>query len=273
MTTKIAQLRIETEHGVSDPWRDLTSLTDARIALGRVGASMPTEEVLRLSYAHAKARDAVHAGLDIPALTTSLEQLQLQTIKVRSAATDRMTYLRRPDYGRKVSPHDIERLIAEPCAGVTISIVIADGLSATAVQANTVPFLSALLPLLRNTGANIAPAVIVHNGRVAIGDEIGHRLGADIVLVLIGERPGLSAADSLGLYITYAPRIGRSDAERNCISNIRTGGLAPSLAAKKAFWLISEALSRKLTGVELKDDDTIVTLAPCLSDEGSSVCK
>ena len=260
MTIKIVSPENDAELGTSDPWRDLTSLTDARIALGRVGASMPTTEVLRLSFAHAKARDAVHADLDMAALTPALETLQLETVEVRSAAGDRMTYLRRPDYGRRVSPQDVQRLSELEFEGVKVSIVIADGLSATAVQANTIPFLSALLPLLRGIGANIGPAVVVKNGRVAIGDEIGHRQGADIVLVLIGERPGLSAADSLGLYITYAPRVGRSDAERNCISNIRAGGLVPGVAAKKAFWLISEALSRKLTGVDLKDNDAVLTL-------------
>lgn len=238
-----------------DAWSELTSLTDARIALGRVGASMPTEEVLHFSYAHAKARDAVHAQFDTAQLEDGLQQLGLASFHVRSAAASRNIYLRRPDLGRRLHEEDRAALANADHQQADIAFVIADGLSATAVHANAVAFMENLLPLLRKAGFSIGPAVTAHNARVAIGDEIGAIIKARLVIVLIGERPGLSAADSLGAYLTYDPREGRNDAERNCISNIRSAGLVPALAAGKAFWLVREALRQGLTGVNLKEND------------------
>jgi ethanolamine ammonia-lyase small subunit len=232
---------------------ELKCLTDARVALGRVGSSMPIEEVLRFSHAHARARDAVHAAFDVEKLIIRLAGIGLITTEVRSAACDRNVYLRRPDLGRRLADDGCERLSKIDRAAPDVLMVIADGLSATAVQQNALPFLESLLPLLRSASLTTHEAVLVHNGRVAIGDEIGGLLKAKLVVLLIGERPGLSAADSLGVYITYAPRPGRSDAERNCISNIRDAGLRPPIAAQKALWLVTEALRKKLTGVALKD--------------------
>ncbi|PYE45250.1 ethanolamine ammonia-lyase light chain [Rhizobium sp. PP-F2F-G20b] len=233
----------------------LTALTDARVGLGRVGASMPTEEVLKFAYAHARARDAVHADFDVDTLADALEAIGLRSVSVRSAAPDRMTYLRRPDLGRRLADDDRERLDALQTEGVDIGIVVADGLSATAVHVNAVPFLAALLPLLHSAGLTVGPVTFVQNARVAVGDEIGALLRARLVLVLIGERPGLSSADSLGVYLTHGPLPGRSDAERNCISNIREGGLVPPLAARKAMWLVNESLRRQLSGVALKEEE------------------
>ena len=233
----------------------LTALTDARVGLGRVGASMPTAEVLKFAYAHARARDAVHADFDAETLATALEAIGLASFSARSAAPDRMTYLRRPDLGRRLADEDRERLAAMRCEGVDIGIVVADGLSATAVHVNAVPFLAALVPLLHGAGLSVGPVAFVQNARVAVGDEIGALLQARLVLVLIGERPGLSSADSLGVYLTHAPVTGRSDAERNCISNIREGGLVPPLAARKAMWLVTGSLRRSLSGVGLKEEE------------------
>jgi ethanolamine ammonia-lyase small subunit len=240
----------------------LAALTDARVGLGRVGASMPTGEVLKFAYAHARARDAVHADFDSDSLSTGLSALGLQSFTGQSAASDRMTYLRRPDLGRRLGERDRAELSDLSVSRVDVAIAIADGLSATAVHVNALPFVAALVPLLKVTGLSIAPVALLRNARVAIGDEVGALLNARLVLVLIGERPGLSSADSLGAYLTYAPAVGRSDAERNCISNIREGGLVPRLAARKAAWLVGEALRRALTGVTLKEEETVLIEAP-----------
>ncbi len=237
-----------------DPWEALRRHTDASIALGRVGASLPTSQVLRFSYAHATARDAVHIPFDKEALRAGLSDLGLMNIPVSSQAESRQTYLSRPDLGRRLKLEDIDRLKAlgsDPC---DIAIVVADGLSSTAIAANAVPFIADLLPLFASEGLTVGPIAVVENGRVAIGDEIGVALRARLVLMLIGERPGLSSVDSLGAYLTYGPRPGLSDADRNCISNIRDAGLKLPLAAAKAFWLIREALKRRLTGVDLKEE-------------------
>lgn len=237
-----------------DPWEALKKFTDARIAIGRSGSSLPTREVLSFALAHARARDAVHTPFDADTLEAGLKALGLETVKARSRVADRREYLTRPDYGRRLAPEDAERIATLKVEPADIAIVVADGLSTTAIEANAIPFLSALLPRLTKAGFSIAPAVIVENGRVAIGDEIGALLKARLVLVAIGERPGLSSVDSLGAYLTFAPKLGRSDAERNCISNIRPAGLKPPLAADKAAWLIREAVRRGLTGVNLKED-------------------
>src|SRR5579872_1210015 len=208
---------------------DLRSFTPARVALGRTGHSLPTAELLRFQMDHARARDAVYQELDAASLGVS-------HVLLHSAAKDRATYLRRPDLGRVLSG-DSRGLLAR--ASFEAAIVIADGLSATAVHRHAVPLLEALLPRLE--GWSLAPLAVVLQGRVAIGDEIGERLGAKQVVVLIGERPGLTSPDSLGIYLTWDPRRGRVDSERNCISNVRTEGIGYEPAAHKLHFLMSEA--------------------------------
>lgn len=237
-----------------DPWERLKQYTDARIAIGRSGASLPTREVLNFALSHARARDAVHTPLDTEKLEAGVAERGLQTICVQSRVADRTEYLTRPDFGRRLLHADAGRIAALENEACDIALVIADGLASTAVAENAIPFLSALTDALRKSGFSIAPVTIVSNGRVAIGDEIGALMKARLVVVMIGERPGLSATDSLGAYLTFGPQVGRSDAERNCISNIRKAGLKPPVAAEKAAWLIREALRRGLTGVNLKEE-------------------
>jgi ethanolamine ammonia-lyase small subunit len=247
---------------VSDPWSDLRAFTRARIALGRSGGSLPTEEVIRFSLAHAQARDAVHLSLDVGLLQRELEVPGLPVLAVRSAASDRQTYLMRPDLGRRLSPESRGALdaIARPQAGFDLAIVVADGLSALAVHRNAPALIRAVV-----AGApkdwTIAPIVVAIQSRVALADEVGELLGARHVAILIGERPGLSSPDSLGIYLTASPRIGRQDAERNCISNIRDGGLDTPTAARKLWWLLGEARRIGATGVGLKDESDMALLA------------
>jgi ethanolamine ammonia-lyase small subunit len=223
---------------------NLKSFTPARVGLGRTGHSLLTVDLLRFQLDHARARDAVWEELD-PA------SLGLPHILLHSAAGDRRTYLRRPDLGRILSEESRGRLEK---GSYDAAIVLADGLSAAAVQRHAVPLLEELLPRLADGGWKLAPLTVVLQARVAIGDEIGERLGARMVAVLIGERPGLSSPDSLGVYLTWDPRPGRTDAERNCISNIRTEGTGYRAAAHKLEFLMREARGRKLTGVALKED-------------------
>lgn len=244
-----------------DPWARLTSRTPARIALGRTGASLTTREVLTFALAHAQARDAVHARLDRHALAASIAALNSATLDAESQATDRQVYLRRPDFGTRLSEASYARLAARPASPVDLAIVVADGLSATAVNAHAAPLLAAFLPQARRMGLAVSPVVIAEGARVALGDEIGALLRAKLVVMVIGERPGLSAPDSLGIYITYEPRPGRHNGERNCISNIHAGGLAPSSAAAKLAWLVDAALKRQLTGVDLKDESDLALTA------------
>jgi len=242
---------------VEDKWAHLRDWTSARIALGHAGNALPTSEILNFRLQHAQARDAVHVPLDVPTVSRELQALGFDVVGVHSAAPDRATYLRRPDLGRQLHPNrDLfhpsrlrEEAIAQ--AGFDVAFVVADGLSALAIHRHAAPFLATLTPELHDW--RIAPLVIVEQGRVAIGDEIGARLGARLVVILIGERPGLSSPDSLGLYMTWDPRPGRTDAERNCISNIRDGGLSYAAAAHKLLFLMNEARSRKLSGVNLKE--------------------
>lgn len=255
----------EERPGVPEAWRRLAELTPARIALGRSGSGLPTREVLKFAMAHAQARDAVHAPFDAPSLAARIAELGLTAIEIASAAPVREVYLRRPDLGRRLDATSALALDALEPKGADLAVVIADGLSATAVEANAVPALGALIAYLRAMPLSLAPVAIATGGRVALGDEIGARLGARMVLVLIGERPGLSAPDSLGAYLTFAPRVGRSDAERNCVSNIRRGGLGHEIAAARLAWLIEAAFRRGLTGVGLKDESTAM-----LADQGGA---
>ena len=234
----------------ANPWAALRACTPARIALGRAGSALPTGEVLRFGLAHARARDAVHGSLDAGALAGELRALGLEVRIVKSAAPDRATYLLRPDLGRKLEDGGI--LERSPAQTV---LAIADGLSAIAVQRHAPQLVRALIELAPQRWAQV-PAVIALQGRVALGDEIGERLGARLVAVLIGERPGLSAPDSLGVYLTFDPRVGRTDAERNCLSNIRPAGLGYAEAARRLDWLAAAALARGMTGIALKDDST-----------------
>jgi ethanolamine ammonia-lyase small subunit len=242
-----------------DPrWLKLKSATPARIGLSRAGAGLATRELLTFQRAHAEARDAVHERLDAAPLLAGLAAQGVAPVALASAAGDRHTYLLRPDLGRRLDDVSRERLAALP-RGHDLVFVLADGLSARAVMRHALPLLAAALPLFRAQSWRLGPAAIVEQGRVAIGDAIGGALDAALVAVLIGERPGLSAPDSLGVYLTWAPRPGRSDAERNCLSNIRPEGMAYTEAAQRLFHLASEARRRRLTGIALKDE-TIPTL-------------
>ncbi len=244
-----------------DPWRRLAQWTPARIALGRTGASLPTREVLAFASAHACARDAVHATFDAEDIRRGLAALQLETLAAETDAVDRAVFLRRPDYGRRLSRASRERLAAGKCKGADLALVIGDGLSATAAHAHAVPLIAAFLPHAASLQLSLSPVVMAQGARVALGDEIGSLMGVRAVAMLIGERPGLSAPDSLGIYLTYGPRPGRSDAERNCISNIRSMGLRYDIAAFKLAWLIREALKRSLSGVALKDESDVLLSA------------
>ncbi len=233
-----------------DRWRELRQATPARIGLGRNGDTLPLGPVLDFQLAHAEARDAVHAALDVETLRAALAPRP--TLAVRSAAANRSDYLRRPDLGRRLDEASVAMLEQAAGAPCDCLMVIADGLSATAVMRHAVPLLDRCLPRLARHA--VAPVVIATQGRVALGDEIGELLGARLCVMLIGERPGLSVADSLGVYLTYAPSVGRRDSERNCLSNIHArGGLTHAQAADKLCWLIDQALTRGLTGVALKD--------------------
>jgi ethanolamine ammonia-lyase small subunit len=241
----------------TDPWRDLGRLTTARIGLGRTGGSLPTREVLDFQLAHARARDAVHLVFDAIAIEQALAERGWPCLTVQSQAADRAAYLQNPNRGRRLSPEGLAALAPwrhEPVPGYDVAFVVADGLSALATHRHAVPLLDATLPALTGRNWRIAPIAIARQGRVALGDEIGESLGAEVVVVLIGERPGLGSADSLGVYLTYGPRVGRSDAERNCISNVRLEGLSYVDAARKIVYLLTEAHRLKLSGVDLKDE-------------------
>lgn len=241
----------------ADPWTGLRAHTPARLALGRAGVSLPTDELLRFAAAHAQARDAVHLPLDVAALAAALQQAGFPVRSLRSRAANREVYLRRPDLGRRLEPADAETLQTGAVGPVDLAVVVADGLSARAAQAHALPLLIALrAALVSDPGAaplHWAPVCIATQARVALGDEVGALLQARLVLVLLGERPGLSSPDSLGAYLSHGPRVGCLDADRNCVSNIRPAGLAPEAAARRLAWLVREALRLRLTGVGLKD--------------------
>jgi ethanolamine ammonia-lyase small subunit len=237
---------------LADGLARLRRFTPARIALARAGCGQTTATSLNFMLDHARARDAVHATLDFSAIAEALRAQGWSVLHVHSAAGDRAEYLRRPDLGRRLSPA-MRPIIASQIRGSDVAIVAADGLSASAIATNLLPVLDCLGPLLRARRRAIGPLVLVEQGRVAIGDEIGELLDAKLAVVLIGERPGLSAADSLGAYITWRPRIGTMDAGRNCVSNIRPAGLAPEEAAMQIAELIARAFAHAVTGVRLND--------------------
>ena len=237
-----------------NPWQELKRYTTARIALGRTGVSLPTDALLQFGLAHAQARDAVHQPLQSQHLTESLHQLGLPVLQVHSAASNRDEYLRRPDLGRRLNSESLASLQALPAHEYDLAILIGDGLSSTALHQNAIPFLQALQPHLRRLQLSIAPLVVAEQARVALGDEVGQVLRCRAVLVMIGERPGLTSPDSMGLYLTWQPEVGRLDSERNCISNVRPAGLTFAPAAHKLAWLLEQAFVRRLTGVGLKDE-------------------
>jgi len=241
-----------------DPWSSLRRHTAARIALGRAGGSLPTREVLSFNLAHAAARDAVHGELDVESLERSLASLGLPCVQLSSQAPDRLTYLQRPDLGRRLDNPSRAALAAVPDRGSDVAIIIADGLSPPAARRQAPPLLERLLPALKTGGITVAPIAIVRQARVAIEDEIGSALGVRIAVIFIGERPGLGAATSLGAYLVHDPRIGRTDAERNCISNIRPDGMRPEHAADLLAYLIVESLRLRISGVVLKDERSAI---------------
>ena len=235
--------------------RDLKALTPARVGLERSGASLSTSALLGFTLDHARARDAVHAAFDAPALIADLGELGLRATGVASRASSRREYLGRPDLGRRLDSDSVQHLtgLADATSG-RLAIVIGDGLSPTAVHAHALPLTRELLPRLAAARIEIGSVVVATGARVALGDEIGEILRAKMVAVLIGERPGLSAPDSLGAYLTFAPKLGRTDADRNCVSNIHRSGLAYDEAAFKIAWLIEQGLARNVTGGALTDE-------------------
>jgi ethanolamine ammonia-lyase small subunit len=239
-------------------WLALGALTPARLALGQVGVSQPTAAVLRFGWDHAQARDAVHQPFDADALARDIGALGLSSLQVASRAPDRATYLMRPDLGRRLSAESAACLDAQARGGFDLLLVVGDGLSSSAMTSHVAPLLRELGHDWAQGGAaapgsRLGPIVIASQARVALADDIGERLGAPLVAILIGERPGLSSPDSLGVYLTWAPRIGRTDAERNCLSNIRPQGLSYAEAARRLTWLCREANRLQISGVGLKD--------------------
>ena len=244
-----------------NPWNALRQFTNARIALGRAGNSLPTAPLLAFNLSHAQARDAVHHPLDTDVLHEQLRVQSFSTLDVHSAAPDREHYLRRPDLGRRLSDESRAALGQLKVDSPEVVFVIADGLSAFAASKQSIPLLQAVCTKL--TDWKIGPVVVARQARVALGDEIGELLDAKLVVMLIGERPGLSSPDSLGIYLTYAPKVGCSDAQRNCISNVRPEGLNYELAAHKLHYLLTHARRLGLTGVGLKDDsDSLLASTP-----------
>ena len=237
------------------PIERLQSLTEARIFLPSSGGSISTAEVLAFQMAHAHARDAVYSKCDFAEIAKSIEvELNVNAIEVCSSAADRENYLKRPDLGRKLSDHSVDVVKQRGNAKTKIALVAADGLSAEAINCNFLPFLREFLPLAQGQDWEIPQVFLATQSRVALGDHIAELLESEMVVMCIGERPGLSSTSSMGIYFTYNPHQGCTDESRNCISNIRTGGLSSADAAQKLHYLLSEAFRRKLSGITLKDD-------------------
>jgi ethanolamine ammonia-lyase small subunit len=242
-----------------DPWSHLRRHTAARIALGRTGGSLPTPARLDFQLAHARARDAVLSPFDPRAFAERLRVLSISSVlPALSAARDRPEYFRRPDLGRRLAPESralLDSLATTPC---DLVIIVSDGLSAHAVTTQCEPLLAALLPLIRVSRWTLAPIIVARHARVGLQDEIGALLKATISLILLGERPGLGSADSLGAYFIHTPFIAKTDADRNCISNIREAGLPVPAAAAKLHYLLGKAFDLRLSGVQLKDDSPVL---------------
>jgi ethanolamine ammonia-lyase small subunit len=255
--TEYAQKSTASSLTQQDHWQHLKRFTRARIALGRVGSSLPTKEVLDFGLSHAMARDAVHLALDVNALTDEIQVLGLNVLQVNSKAPDRQSYLIRPDWGRRLSEascHQLKTLKAEP---IDFMLVVGDGLSSLAVARHAVPLIAEIQKIIPEKW-RMGPVVIASQARVALADEVAELMGTRMVAMLIGERPGLSSPDSLGVYLTYHPKVGCSDADRNCISNVRPEGLNYAAAAKKLVWLAKEAMRTEVSGVMLKDESDAV---------------
>ncbi len=245
-----------------DPWEFLRSHTPARIAQGRTGHSVPTHALLAFQLDHARARDAVFATLDLPRLLPQLDAISPNTRVLHSQAIDRRMYLQRPDLGRRLDSDSKQQLadVAKSVPAPMLSIVLADGLSATAVNAHSPAVVAGLAHEARRLGWSLGPLAIVQQGRVAIADEVAYALKAEMVVMLIGERPGLSSPDSLGAYLTFAPRPGLTDESRNCISNIRPEGLSTEWAVQKIVYLLSEFSTKRLSGFQIKDEMNLKVL-------------
>lgn len=251
---------------MNDTWSHLRDFTAARIALGRSGASLPTGPLLDFRLSHARARDAVLTPFHPEELATEIRALGREILVVESQAGSRTAYLQRPDLGRKLSEAS-RTMLAQSAMGPPpdLVIILSDGLSTMAAMSQCTPLLQELLPLLE--GWKIAPIVVARHGRVALQDEVGALFSAQLSLILLGERPGLGSPDSLGAYFTYAPVPGRTDAERNCVSNIRPQGLPPAAAARKLHALLSASRALKLSGVRLKDDTPLLRESATLPKE------
>lgn len=256
----------------TDAWTTLRAATSARIALGRAGGSLPTQEWLDFKAAHAAARDAVHQKFEAERLASEITALGAESIVLQTAATDRQIYLQRPDWGRRLDAASAVRLqsIANPADPPDLAVIVSDGLSALAVHRQVVPVIALLFPRLAAERWRLAPVVVVRFGRVAVEDEIGELLGAQLALMLIGERPGLASPDSLGAYLVHTPRVGNKDANRNCVSNIRPEGLNCDAAADTLLYLLTEARRRQTSGVELKDERDVAVRPRILPAGGSS---
>jgi ethanolamine ammonia-lyase small subunit len=244
-----------------DPWAHLRQHTPARIALGRTGVSLPTRELLDFSLAHAQARDAIHLPLDTDALCAELQQQGWPApLRLHSQARDRHEYLLRPDLGRRLDAASVERLGAAAAEGPDLVLVLGDGLSSLGIQQHGAALLGAIRRAL-DPALRLGPLVVVSQARVAVADEVGERLGAAAVAMVVGERPGLSSPDSVGIYLTHAPRVGCNDAQRNCISNVRPAGQALDTAARRLVWLLAESRRLGITGVGLKDHSGLPLVA------------
>lgn len=257
---------------MSDSWSHLRQLTQARIALGRAGGSLPTRALLDFRLAHAHARDAVQSPFDPALVDQSLEPSGLPRLHLASAAPDLPAFLRRPDLGRRLDEPSRALLQAHAAAArpYDLAILLSNGLSARAVHENAAPLLLALVPRLLQHGWILAPLLLVRNARVALSDEAGHLLHARLALIHLGERPGLGGGDSLGAYFTWDPLPGRTDAERNCVSNIRQGGLSPAAAADKLAALLVRARELRLSGIALKDETPHLEARPPAQPLGRS---
>ncbi|SOD80305.1 ethanolamine ammonia-lyase subunit EutC [Spirosoma fluviale] len=241
----------------TDDWEPLKAFTNARIALGKTGVSIPLNESLQFRLAHAHAKDAVYSQLNVPELQAILEKTGLPVYCLKSAAENRDIYLQRPDFGRLLNPSSAETLQKLNSPPADVCLIIADGLSATAIMKNAGPVVQLLVDKVKQAGFSLAPLLIIEQGRVAITDAVGEWLRPRLAIIFIGERPGLSSFDSMGAYITYAPQPGLTDERRNCMSNIREQGLPPELAVDKLMYLIQTAFRMQLTGVALKDNNEL----------------
>ena len=240
---------------MNDSWVALRRFTQARIALGRAGHAVPTQVLLDFQLAHAEARDAVHVSWNIDAFAELLRGLGEEVLVLDTPIGSRNEYIRRPDLGRVLSEGSRTRLRASKTAKTDVALIVTNGLSSTAVERHGIPLLRAITTGYRTHQIRIAPISLIVNGRVALSDDVGSVLAARVAVIIVGERPGLSAADSLGIYLTYAPKPGNIDAMRNCISNIRPPeGLSYDVAAAKLLYLTEQALKRSISGVALKDE-------------------